>query len=55
LLSGEKYLSLNGGIGQPSYIFSEERNVNHRAIGKVGQRTDETKSTIEAKKATKCK
>jgi hypothetical protein len=55
LPSGEKYLSLNGVVGQPSYLFSEERNVLHRVIGKVGQKTDEAKSTIEAKKATKCK
>jgi hypothetical protein len=73
LPSGEKYFSLNGGVGQSSYLFSEERNVNHeldrkkgqwkkqrgkavihRAIGKVGQKTDEAKNPIEAKKATKC-
>jgi hypothetical protein len=37
--------------------WKEQRGkaVIHRAIGKVGWKTDETKSAIEAKKATKYK
>jgi hypothetical protein len=31
LPSGKKHFSLNGGVGQPFCIFSEERNVHHRS------------------------
>jgi hypothetical protein len=37
--------------------WKEQRSkaVIHLTIGKVGQKTNEVKNTIEAKRATKCK
>jgi hypothetical protein len=36
---------LNGEVEQSSYLFLEERNVHCRAIGKVGEKIDDAKST----------
>jgi hypothetical protein len=47
-------LTMNWDRKKGQWKKQRGKAVIHRAIGKVGQKTDEAKNPIEAKKATKC-